>query len=665
MADELERAAADLAGADVIAKATQIRNARIEMARRGDKAAAIELFMRDGRVGHPHFGKPIRLGPVHERWLDLAERTRRKIVWGPPKSGKSEILTVGRLVCRLGENPNRRVAIVTADRALALKMVGAIKALIEGSEMVRTIWPHLKPGRKWTDTELYVDGAQGRDPTVRAASTETNITGSRVDDLVLDDVLTHDNTQTEMSRDKTWAWFHSSGILGRTDETTDVVVMNNCYHPNDLAHRLEKEEAWAAYRFPVIDEEGNPTCGDLWTPSAIEAQRRVLGPLEFARQMLCKPYDEKTQRFRETWILDAKERGEGRTLVERIDDLEDGCFVVTGVDLGAAQTAKADETVLFTILVWPNGDWEPIAIDDGRWTGDVIRDRILSCWGRMHSERVIVENEGQQKLLIDIIAKDTPVPVVAFRPGTMKTDPALGLEAMAVDFANGKVIIPNQRGVCHPSLQHWIDEMTTWVPGNHPGDRLVASWLGWEYARRRLAKVAAGANGHGGVTVIGGGAPEAQEETLADRVQASASVQDDERVILVGGPMRGKSTYARRFRVPIMCTDARSQVREPDPDVEYLPEGLEWSAASAYVAEHWLTRPGPWVIEGVATARALRKWFAVHAEPPADRVLLFVRPAATPTDGQERMAAGVMKVWSEVADLVADRTETVDVRGDA
>ena len=664
MADDLAQAAADLGGADVIARGSRIRNARVGLARDGDMAAAVELFLMDGRVGHPKFGQPIRLAPIHEQWIGLAARHKKLILFGAPKAGKSEIVTVGRLICKLGANPNRRIAIVTADRALALKMVGAIKTLIERSEMVRTIWPHLKPGRKWTDTELYVDGAAGRDPTVRAASTETNLTGSRVDDLVLDDVLTHENTRTESERDKAWAWFHSSGILGRTDESTDIVVMNNCYHPEDLAHRLEKEEGWPTYRFPVIDENGTPTCGDLWTASAIEAQRKILGPLEFARQMMCKPYDEKTQRFRETWIMDAKERGEGRGLVERIDDIEDGCFVVTGVDLGAAQTAKADQTVLFTMLVWPNGDWEPIAIDDGRWTGDVIRDRILSCWSRMHSERVIVENEGQQKLLIDIIAKDTPVPVVAFRPGTMKTDPALGLEAMAVDFANGKVIIPNQAGVCHPSLQHWIDEMTTWVPGNHPGDALVASWLAWEYARRRLAKLAAGRNGHGGVTVIGGGAPEDDgERGIADRVEEPPD--STARILMVGGPMRGKSTYARRFRVPRMCTDARSMVRDPDPDTEYLPEGLEWSAASAYVAEHWMTRPGPWLIEGVAVARALRKWYAVHDEAPAERVLLFVRPAATPTDGQERMAAGVMKAWHEVEARLRDRTEVVDARGDA
>ncbi len=102
-----------------------------------------------------------------------------------------------------------------------------------------------------------------------------------------------------------------------------------------------------------------------------------------------------------------------------------------------------------------------------------------------------------------------------------------------------------------------------------------------------------------------------------------------------------------------MCTDPLSLVKDPEDGVEYLPESQgEWSDASQYIADVWFNRRGPWVIEGVATARALRKWFDDgNREPPCDQVLLFVaaHPGATVTAGQETMAKGVMTVWADVA----------------
>lgn len=129
------------------------------------------------------------------------------------------------------------------------------------------------------------------------------------------------------------------------------------------------------------------------------------------------------------------------------------------------------------------------------------------------------------------------------------------------------------------------------------------------------------------------------------------------RVILIGGPMRGKSTHARRLAaelgIPCYCTDTRAQDRAPVDGVTYLPEEHRgWSDASKFVAEHWLAQPGPWVLEGVAAARALRKWLDANpgAPPPCDQIIHFADayPGATLTKGQATMAAGVRTVWGAI-----------------
>lgn len=129
------------------------------------------------------------------------------------------------------------------------------------------------------------------------------------------------------------------------------------------------------------------------------------------------------------------------------------------------------------------------------------------------------------------------------------------------------------------------------------------------------------------------------------------------RVIVVGGPSRGKSTLADRLHAetgaPVYCGDPASTVRYQYPYVRYLPEGLDFRGdrgCAAWIASHWLGMPGPWIMEGHAMARALRRYLAVSSKPPADRIVVLDCPAhRAETPGQAAMHKAVMTVWRQVA----------------
>jgi hypothetical protein len=112
------------------------------------------------------------------------------------------------------------------------------------------------------------------------------------------------------------------------------------------------------------------------------------------------------------------------------------------------------------------------------------------------------------------------------------------------------------------------------------------------------------------------------------------------RVVIAGGPRAGKSSLARTVAVvtgrPLFASDDLA--------------GMGWSEASEYAAKHWLDADGPWLAEGVALPRALRKWLAANPEgKPADVVLFFNGDVTHRSPGQTAMAKGCVTVMREIA----------------
>jgi len=122
------------------------------------------------------------------------------------------------------------------------------------------------------------------------------------------------------------------------------------------------------------------------------------------------------------------------------------------------------------------------------------------------------------------------------------------------------------------------------------------------------------------------------------------------RILIGGGPRSGKTTLAKKFE-----SNLGIRARHTDD----LIDSHEWSEASAEVAK-WLDEPGPLLIEGVAIARALRKWLAGHPHGrPVDVVYLASQPREELSKGQAVMAAGCATVWRQIRSEVVLRGVSV------
>ena len=498
------------------------REARLKCARL-DPNAFIELVMRDEFTG-----RPVVQAPCHVAWHRAANENDRLCLFAHIESGKTNQF-VGRVLWELGRNPNLRVALVSNTYKQAEKLVRAVASYIEHSETLRAIFPHLKPAEPWTNSHFNVEcDTIKKDPSVQAVGVHGNILGARLDLVLLDDILDYENTVTARQREELVAWYQAT-FSGRITRDGRVVCIGTAWHPNDIMHRWEKSPLWKTIRFPVYDATGAPIWPARWPRDRIEHKRQELGPLEFARQMLCKARDDAESRFKQEWIDVCLAEGEGAShahgafeffaensdlrpdwwededdpdILEAVGRLigsdHDGRFI-TGVDLGVQRHSAADESCLFTLYARSDGRRQVVEIEAGKWTGPEIVDRVIDVHQRFGSIVVVENNAAQDFILQFVREREITVPILPFTTGKNKANPDFGVESIAAEFAAGRWVIPSHGGsAVDVQVDRWIQEMLFYDPRAHTGDRLMASWFAREIARR-----AQNMNSDVGVRVVG------------------------------------------------------------------------------------------------------------------------------------------------------------------
>lgn len=458
----------------LIEQARRARQARAAIART-DPNAFCEFVLKADQTG-----LPVKQAKIHRTWHKLIDRHPRLIIWSHVEAGKTTQLT-GRLLFEIQKDPNIRAVICGNTAEQGYKTLLAAERYIERDPDLQLVNPQLKPGDPWARSQFTVQRTMmGRDPTLQAIGVHGNILGARIDFLVLDDILDYENTRTAAARDDLWNWYHST-LVGRLTANARVVIIGNAWHPEDMLHRLARSGAWEAYKFPVISESGELLWPEQWPKDRIEKKKaELINPSEFARQMMCKARDDSEARFREEWINLCLTRGIDVDVVYDLKQifpsgkLPPGYRTYTGVDLAVQRHAAADRTVLFTGLVHPNGDRQPLWVESGRWTGQEIIERIKQHRTR-YSSVAVVENNAAQDFIVQFAAKS--VPIQPFTTGKQKAHPEFGIEGIAAEMAQGKWIIPNKGGKKHSEIGAWIQEMLYYDPTAHTGDRLMASWF--------------------------------------------------------------------------------------------------------------------------------------------------------------------------------------------
>ncbi|SCA55408.1 DNA maturase B [Candidatus Terasakiella magnetica] len=230
------------------------------------------------------------------RWLDEAWTTGRRelLLMAFRNSGKSTL--VG-LFCAwlLYQDADRRIMVMAADFALAKKMVRNVKRIIERHPLTKP----LKPKRKeqWASDQFTVNRpSELRDPSMLAKGIGANITGSRADVVICDDVEVPNTCDSAPKR---------IDLRARLQEIDYVLVPGglqlyvgtpHTYYTiyTDKKHGEGGEDepfllGFERFKLPLLDDNGNSQWAERFPDSNIESIRRRTGKNKFESQMMLRP----------------------------------------------------------------------------------------------------------------------------------------------------------------------------------------------------------------------------------------------------------------------------------------------------------------------------------------------------------------------------------------
>jgi hypothetical protein len=412
---------------------------------------------------------------------------------------------------KIGEDHTARGALISATQPQAEKPLRMVRDYIEQSPEMRMVFPTLRPstrpGDPWTQTAITVDRPYGiRDPSVVAVGVDGSLPGSRLNWVIVDDILNLENTSTPAQREHVRSWFGTT-VLGRLDVSDfGIGVVNTPWvspdpvtgDPGDLTYVLEAA-GWPTlvmsayggiwitnapdfdcdeirpgvdnhapedeYRLaandcyeiltecyknapppdPIFDaEEVVPLWPQKHNFESLEEKRSIFTEREFAQLIMCKARSAANDKLKEVWITQAKEAAIKLGYYGLAPKApRDDLIVVTGVDIAIGQTQKAAQSSLFTFCVLPEIRKRLILdIEYGRWSGSELIDKVIAKHAAYGAIARVENNAAQDFLLQWLREREASCPIRAHTTGKNKADPRHGVESIFISLEQGAWLIP-------------------------------------------------------------------------------------------------------------------------------------------------------------------------------------------------------------------------------
>lgn len=483
------------------------------------------------------FGQEV---PYFHSWLwkwHTDRSVKNLCVIMPAGSGKTEVFSKKAAIYWLCLDRNIRIAIIQKVVAQAEALLLRIQEEFSGNEALKTFYPptfvpnNEDSGFPYNSSVMRVKGNTSKNKThnlhAYGAGSE-GILGERFDILLVDDIVTPQNSGTPQLREKLDVWFSQSVRKTLVGSPYSLVrLFGTPFYYDDL-YSLMKEKAtciiepgnfilpddpsidksgWVFIRLDV--EVGKEPGLTLWPKQYswdyLEREKRE-GKKAYLTRLRCIVDDSTSQIFPEKAIYGGYDDDLKITFPGCLDkgrsfgEIPDGVKIVIGsVDPASGSTsresaefahlvlAKDDDDFLYLVDMFhgkipivTNKDHEGVYVDGESQVGTIIaRDEVYDL------KYTVVETNSQQYSWMDIIKSiDASVVLRGHTTSKTKIDKEIGVESMAGIIEAGKLRIPYLTKDDRDKAKDLIDQLI-YYPNYKYSDLVMALWFGYLSLRKR------------------------------------------------------------------------------------------------------------------------------------------------------------------------------------
>lgn len=444
----------------------------VEQARR-DPNVFIELVLLDER------GHYIKQAPIHREMQDFISTNDRGVIEEPREHGKTTQL-VGRCVWEIGNDPTIRIRTVCSADDLSIARGKAVRDLCE-VPLVQRVFPHLVPGREWSDTRFSVERKTVvPESTFEAKGVMSKGTGGRSDLLFFDDVDDEEVVVSKTKRQRNWDRISNVWLNTLTPKGRSFFVCTP-WHKQDSSHRAQ-DNGWPVLSRPIRDMR--PVWPERWSEEALIAKKRDIGSLAYSRGYELVPLSEH----------DAPIKGQWFRFWETASDFPRFNAIVVVCDPAIALNEKADYTCIGVLGVTTKGHVYLLEMLRSRMDFPATLKTLIGLAEAVHDRYKIrpvigVEAVAYQAALPQQLRLDTPYPIVDIKATKSKF---VRISKLAVHLENGRVFLHGKNGSVHKDQAVLFEEAIGFPAEEHDDAVDMLAYgveMALQYARRSGAFV--------------------------------------------------------------------------------------------------------------------------------------------------------------------------------
>lgn len=367
------------------------------------KVKALEnLFVFNKHVLDVEQGKE-KLGPFHKELCTFVTDNihKKKLILLPRGHLKSTLVTIGYSVQQICKNPNIRILILNATWQMAVDFVTEIKNHLTKNEYLQELYGNIAlDPTEWSQDRITLQRTDSniKGPTVWASGIESNLVGSHPDLIIMDDLMTRDNTGTREAIDKIILRYKDA--LDLLEPGGQLIVIGTRWVEEDLYSWLMDKDGGIRASYDIMVKKaytGNLETGDdldfLWpakfTKKELEDRKREKGVYEFSAQYMNDPVPEENADFKREWFQ----------YYDYQDYRAQNVKTVMSIDPAISLDKDADYTA---ITVWSIDQFGNIFNRDlqrGHWKPSSIIEAIFTMNEQWHPEMILLETVAYQKAL--------------------------------------------------------------------------------------------------------------------------------------------------------------------------------------------------------------------------------------------------------------------------